>query len=330
MAAVEDRTEGSFWCPTCLSWSGSQPPDRLDDGRSTLIGRLLCDTKTLFEDQLAAGDRSSQRYGQRSTSPRDRRPARRWQRTTIDVTTATSSRPGQDHHRRYPGPRALHAQRGDRRLHADATVVLGDARSSLVEQSRRHAFLATLGRIPHLVVCLNKMDLGEWSQARFEEIKAELEACQPPGGARPASPRPRRCGGTTSSTARPTCRGTRRATLLHHLEQLSIASGRTPVDCRLPVQSAARPRLDAHHDRGYAGQIAGAVCQAWRSRGGAAERLGAIAAIDGPDGPVDAVNPRCRWSCASQMTSTPAGATCPPVRTTRRPSPKTSRPPCAR
>jgi bifunctional enzyme CysN/CysC len=169
-----------------------------------------------------------------------------------------------------------------------------DARKGLVEQSRRHAFLATLLRIPHLVVCVNKMDLVDWSEDRFNEIKAEFEAFATrlevgDLGFIPVSA----LRGDNVVDRSSTMDWYGGPTLLSWLEDLYIASDRNLVDCRFPVQYVIRPRSDDHHDyRGYAGQIAGGVWKAgddiivlpsgWTTQ---------IAAIDGPGGPVDEAYP---------------------------------------
>ena len=270
----------------------------VDDGKSTLIGRLLYDTKTLFEDTLAAVERSSQRLGMGETNlalVTDGLRAEREQGITIDVAYryfATPKRkfiiadtPG---HVQYTRNMVTGAST------ADAAVVLVDARKGLVEQSRRHAFIATLLRIPHLIVCVNKMDLVDWDEARFDEIKAEFEAFATRLDVTDMTFIPvsalKGDNVVDRSANMPWYTG---ATLLHHLETLYIASDRNLVDCRFPVQWVVRPRSDDHHDyRGYAGQIAGGVWKpgdqvvvlpsGWETT---------IAAIDGPSGPVDEAYP---------------------------------------
>ena len=187
----------------------------VDDGKSTLIGRLLYDTKSIFEDQLehvAADLRAPRR---RLPQPRaaHRRPARR-------------ARAGHHDRRRLPLLRDAAAQVHHRR-HARATsstratwspaprpptssIVLVDARKGVSEQTRRHAFIASLLRIPHLVVCVNKMDLVGYDEDVFDDDPRRDR----PTGRRGStcrtsrSSRSRRCTATTSSTARGRCRGT--------------------------------------------------------------------------------------------------------------------------
>jgi bifunctional enzyme CysN/CysC len=266
----------------------------VDDGKSTMIGRLLYDTKSLFDDHLEAVERSSQRLGLAETNlalVTDGLRAEREQGITIDVAYryfATPKRkfiiadtPG---HVQYTRNMVTGAST------ADIAVILVDARKGLVEQSRRHAFIATLLRIPHLVVTVNKMDLVDWSEERFDDIKAEFEAFAtrleigdlafiPISALRGDNVVER-------SDSMPWYTG---PALLAHLENLYIASDRNLVDCRFPVQYVIRPRDDEHHDfRGYAGSIAGGV---WKV-GDPVVVLPSgmettVAAIDGPRGPVD-------------------------------------------
>src|ERR1700742_1376640 len=150
----------------------------VDDGKSTLIGRLLYDSKSIFEDQLEAVERSSEQMGVGHTNLAlltDGLRAEREQGITIDVAYryfATPKRkfiiadtPG---HIQYTRNMVTGAST------ADVAIVLIDARKGVLEQSRRHAFIASLLRIPHLVLAVNKMDLVDYSQERFDEIKTEF------------------------------------------------------------------------------------------------------------------------------------------------------------
>jgi bifunctional enzyme CysN/CysC len=270
----------------------------VDDGKSTLIGRLLYDSKTLFEDQLVAVERSSQRLGLAETNLAlltDGLRAEREQGITIDVAYryfATPQRkfiiadtPG---HEQYTRNMVTGAST------ADAALILVDARKGLVEQSRRHAFLATLLRIPHLLVCINKMDLVDWSAERYGEIKREFEAFATRLEISDLAFLPMSAlkgdNVVDRSASMPWYDG---PTLLSWLEQLYIASDRNLVDCRFPVQYVIRPRSDEHHDyRGYAGQIAGGV---WKP-GDEVVVLPSgltttIAAIDGPTGSLEEAYP---------------------------------------
>jgi bifunctional enzyme CysN/CysC len=144
---------------------------------------------------------------------------------------------------------------------ADLALVLVDARKGLVEQSRRHAFLASLLRIPHLVLCVNKMDLVDWDEERFEEIKAEFRAFAAKLDITDLSFIPVSAlhgdNVVTRSDRSPWYEG---SSLLHHLEEVHIASDRNLIDARFPVQYVIRPHNDEYHDyRGYAGTVAGGV-----------------------------------------------------------------------
>src|SRR5271168_2661732 len=150
----------------------------VDDGKSTLIGRLLYDSKSIFEDQLAAVERTSRDRGEETTNLAlltDGLRAEREQGITIDVAYryfATPKRkfiiadtPG---HTEYTRNMVTGAST------AHLALILVDARKGLLEQSRRHAFLSSLLGIPHMVVCVNKMDLVDWDQTCFEVIKADF------------------------------------------------------------------------------------------------------------------------------------------------------------
>ncbi len=270
----------------------------VDDGKSTLIGRLLYDTKTLFEDQLAAVERSSQRLGLAETNLAlitDGLRAEREQGITIDVAYRYFATP----RRKFiiadtPGHVQYTRNMVTGASMADAAVILVDARKGLVEQSRRHAFIATLLRIPHLVVCINKMDLVDYSQARFEEIKEEFEAFATRLEVSDLAFIPVSALKGDNVVDRSAAMGWYDgATLLGYLEGLYIASDRNLVDCRFPVQYVIRPRSDEHHDyRGYAGQIAGGV---WKP-GDSVVVLPSgwettVASIDGPRGGLDEAFP---------------------------------------
>jgi bifunctional enzyme CysN/CysC len=266
----------------------------VDDGKSTLIGRLLYDSKAIFEDQLEAVERTSLERGDAYTNLAlltDGLRAEREQGITIDVAYryfATPKRkfiiadtPG---HVQYTRNMVTGAST------ADLALVLVDARKGVLEQSRRHAFLASLLGIPHLVVCVNKMDLVDWSEERFEEIKAEFRAFAMKLDVRDLMFVPISAlhgdNVVERSANMPWYEG---APLLHHLEEVHIASDRNLIDARLPVQYVIRPMNDEHHDyRGYAGTVAGGIFKP----GDKVVVLpsgftSTIAAIDTAHGPVD-------------------------------------------
>ena len=237
----------------------------VDDGKSTLIGRLLYDTKQIFQDQLEAIERTSEQMGNEYTNLAlltDGLRAEREQGITIDVAYryfATPKRkfiiadtPG---HIQYTRNMVTGAST------ADLALVLVDARNGIVEQSRRHAFLASLLRIPHLVVCVNKMDLVDYDEAAFEAVKAEFREFAMKLEVADLTFIPvSALHGDNIVERSPNMSWYEGSSLLHHLEEVHIASDRNHVDARFPVQYVIRPQSDAHHDyRGYAGTIVGGV-----------------------------------------------------------------------
>ena len=239
----------------------------VDDGKSTLIGRLLYDSKAIFEDQLEAVERTSRQRGEEHTNLAlltDGLRAEREQGITIDVAYryfATPKRkfviadtPG---HIQYTRNMVTGAST------ADLALILVDAQSGLVEQSRRHAFLATLLRVPHLVVCINKMDLVGYDQDRFEEIKADFRSFATKLEIADLSfvPISALHGDNVvhRSANMPWYEG---GSLLHILEEVHIASDRNLIDARFPVQYVIRPSIGTatpRDDRRYAGTVAGGV-----------------------------------------------------------------------
>ncbi|MEW9529018.1 sulfate adenylyltransferase subunit CysN [Microbispora sp. NPDC049125] len=240
----------------------------VDDGKSTLIGRLLFDSKAIFEDQLEAVERTSRDRGTEYTDLSlltDGLRAEREQGITIDVAYryfATPKRkfiiadtPG---HIQYTRNMVTGAST------ADLAIILIDARKGVLEQSRRHAFLTTLLRVPHLVLAVNKMDLVDYSEERFEEIREEFTAFASKLNATDLTfiPMSALHGDNVVSRSEnmPWYEG---SSLLHHLEHVHIASDRNLVDVRFPVQYVIRPHSatsqELHDYRGYAGQVVGGV-----------------------------------------------------------------------
>ena len=237
----------------------------VDYGKSTLIGRLLYDTKSIFQDQMESIEKTSVQMGNDYTNLAlltDGLRAEREQGITIDVAYryfATPKRkfiiadtPG---HIQYTRNMVTGAST------ADVALVLVDARHGVVEQSRRHAFLASLLRIPHLVVCVNKMDLINYDEKAFNEVKEEFRNFAmkleiPDLTFIPVSAL-HGDNVVERSSNMPWYEG---SSLLHHLEEVHIASDRNHIDARFPVQYVIRPQSDEHHDyRGYAGTVAGGV-----------------------------------------------------------------------
>jgi len=240
----------------------------VDDGKSTLIGRLLYDSKSLMEDQLEALARSADLTGGGQinlANLTDGLRAEREQGITIDVAYryfATA-------HRKFiiadaPGHVQYTRNMVTGASSANLSIVLVDARAGVIEQSRRHTAIASLLRIPHLVVAVNKMDLVGWSEDRFREIRAQFEEFLP----RLAMPDVQfipisALGGDNVVTASPHTPWYAGPTLLSHLERVHIGSDWNLRDFRLPVQWVNRPHQpqDArlHDFRGFSGQIAGGV-----------------------------------------------------------------------
>jgi sulfate adenylyltransferase, large subunit len=237
----------------------------VDDGKSTLIGRLLLDSKAIFDDQLKAVEATSESKGYDYTDLAlltDGLRSEREQGITIDVAYryfATPKRkfiiadtPG---HVQYTRNMVTGAST------ADLGLVLVDARQGLTEQSRRHAVLLSLLRVPHLVLAVNKMDLVDFDQEVFDQIDAEFTAFAaklniPDLQVIPISA----LKGDNVVTRSASMSWYEGPSLMHHLEHLHIASDRDLRDVRFPVQYVIRPKSDDHHDyRGYAGRIAGGV-----------------------------------------------------------------------
>jgi len=265
----------------------------VDDGKSTLIGRLLYDSKSIFEDQLESIERTSVSRGDEYTNLAlltDGLRAEREQGITIDVAYRYFATPK----RKFiiadtPGHVQYTRNMVTGCSTADLTLVLVDARNGIVEQSRRHAFIASLLRVPHLVVCINKMDLVDYDQAVFERIKDEFRHFATKLDVNDLTFIPISAldgdNVVNRSANMPWYEG---ASLLHHLEEVFIASDRNLIDARFPVQYVIRPMSDAHHDyRGYAGTVAGGVLKP----GDEVVVLpsgftSTIASIDTADGPV--------------------------------------------
>ncbi|MBV9545013.1 MAG: GTP-binding protein, partial [Chloroflexi bacterium] len=228
-----------------LSTAGS-----VDDGKSTLIGRLLYETKSIYEDQLEAVERASRERGTDYVNLAlltDGLRAEREQGITIDVAYRYFSTP----RRKFiladtPGHVQYTRNMVTGTSTADLTIVLLDARKGLTEQSRRHAFIASLLRVPHLVICINKMDLVDYSEAVYEDLRAEFlpflsrlelhDVSFIPVSALHGDNVVHR------SERMPWFDG---PPLLHHLEHVFIASDRNLIDVRFPGEWVVRPRTNA-------------------------------------------------------------------------------------
>jgi bifunctional enzyme CysN/CysC len=254
----------------------------VDDGKSTLIGRLLYETKQIFEDQLEHVERVSRGRGDSYVNLAlltDGLRAEREQGITIDVAYRYFQTP----RRKFiladtPGHEQYTRNMVTGASTADVALILVDARKGVVEQSRRHALLASLLRIPHVLLCVNKMDLVDYDQRTFQEIAAEL----PEAEVIPISAL-RGDNVVEGSERMPWYEG---PPLLEWLERLEVAGDRNLDDLRFPVQWVIRPMSDEHHDyRGYAGRMAGGVVRPGDEvkvlPGGQTTR---VAAIDTEDG----------------------------------------------
>jgi bifunctional enzyme CysN/CysC len=264
----------------------------VDDGKSTLIGRLLYDTKSLFTDQLEAVEAVSAARGDEYTNLAlltDGLRAEREQGITIDVAYRYFATP----RRKFiiadtPGHIQYTRNMVTGASTADLALVLVDARHGIIEQSRRHAFLASLLRVPHLVLCVNKMDLVDYDQATFEKIKDEFRGFATKLDISDLSFVPiSALKGDNVVTRSPNMPWYEGSSLLHHLEEVHIASDRNLIDARFPVQYVIRPMNDDHHDyRGYAGTMAGGVLKAGDEvvvlPSGFASTIKSIDTADGP------------------------------------------------
>lgn len=270
----------------------------VDDGKSTLIGRLLYDSKSIFVDQLAAVEAVSAARGDEYTNLAlltDGLRAEREQGITIDVAYRYFATP----RRKFiiadtPGHIQYTRNMVTGASTADLALILVDARKGLVEQSRRHAFLCSLLRVPHMVLCVNKMDLVDYSQDVFEAIAEEfadfaIKLDAPDLTTIPISA----LRGDNIVTRSENMSWYDGPSLLHHLEHVHIASDRNLVDVRFPVQFVIRPQSNVVTDyRGYAGQVASGVLKPGDEvmvlPSGFTTR---IAGIDTADGPIDAAYP---------------------------------------
>ncbi|KRP36644.1 MAG: sulfate adenylyltransferase [Opitutaceae bacterium BACL24 MAG-120322-bin51] len=265
----------------------------VDDGKSTLIGRLLYDSKAIFEDQMEAMEASSKARGDEHVNLAlltDGLRAEREQGITIDVAYryfATPKRkfiiadtPG---HIQYTRNMVTGAST------ANLAIVLIDARKGVIEQTCRHSFIANLLRIQHVVVCVNKMDLVDWDERVFDKIVSDfkqfasrldniVEVTFIPASALLGD------NIVDKSENMPWYQG---PTLLYHLETVYIGADENHVEARFPVQWVIRPHSDKYHDfRGFAGRVAGGVFKPGDEvtvlPSGFTSKIKAIESIDGP------------------------------------------------
>jgi len=236
----------------------------VDDGKSTLIGRLLYDTKSLFHDQLESLERLSERRGEELNLAllTDGLRAEREQGITIDVAYryfATPKRkfiiadtPG---HIQYTRNMVTGAST------ANLALILVDARNGVTEQTHRHIFISSLLQIPHFVICINKMDLVDYKQDVYNDIKQKIEDFISKLNVVDITFIPiSALKGDNVVNPSKHMKWYQGTSLLYHLENVHISSDENLVDCRFPVQYVIRPRNDQYHDyRGYAGKIASGI-----------------------------------------------------------------------
>jgi sulfate adenylyltransferase subunit 1 len=237
----------------------------VDDGKSTLIGRLLYDSKSIFQDQLDAVEASSKSKGFDYVDLSlltDGLKSEREQGITIDVAYryfATPKRkfiiadtPG---HIQYTRNMVTGAST------ANLAIILIDARKGMLEQTHRHAFIASLLRIPHAIVCVNKMDLVDYSQEVYDNIVKDFTAFSSKLGIKDVQFIPiSALVGDNVVNRSENMDWYQGSTLMYHLETVHISSDYNHVDCRFPIQTVIRPHTLEHQDfRGFAGRIVGGV-----------------------------------------------------------------------
>ena len=237
----------------------------VDDGKSTLIGRLLYDSKSIFEDQVEQIEQTSKKKGLEHVDLSlftDGLKDEREQGITIDVAYryfATPKRkfiiadtPG---HVQYTRNMVTGAST------ANLALILVDARNGVIEQTKRHTFIASLLQIPHVFVCINKMDLVDYSQEAYDKVVKEYTDFAAKLNVKDVRFIPiSALHGDNVVNRGEKMNWYEGGTLLHNLETVHISSDHNLRDCRFPVQTVIRPHSDEYHDfRGYAGRVAGGV-----------------------------------------------------------------------
>ena len=237
----------------------------VDDGKSTLIGRLLYDSKSIFEDQLEAVEKASKQKGLEVADLSlltDGLRAEREQGITIDVAYRYFATP----RRKFiiadtPGHIQYTRNMVTGASTADLAIILIDARHGLQEQTHRHSFIASLLGLRHLVVCVNKMDLVDYEENKYEEIVSAYRSFSSRLDITDITFIPiSALNGDNVVKASENMPWHGGSTLLHHLENVHVGADRNLQDCRFPIQYVIRPQTDEHRDfRGYAGRIASGV-----------------------------------------------------------------------
>ncbi|AOW21163.1 sulfate adenylyltransferase subunit 1 [Urechidicola croceus] len=237
----------------------------VDDGKSTLIGRLLYDSKSIFEDQIAAIENTSKKKGHDGVDLAlftDGLKDEREQGITIDVAYRYFTTPKRKFiiadtpgHIQYTRNMVTGAST------ANVATILIDARHGVIEQTKRHAFIASLLQIPHIIVCVNKMDLVDFSEEVFNKIVAEFEEISSKMLVTDVRfiPMSALLGDNVVNRSK-NMSWYQGAPMLHTLETMHISSDINKVDARFPVQTVIRPQNETHRDyRGYAGRVASGI-----------------------------------------------------------------------
>ena len=237
----------------------------VDDGKSTLIGRLLYDSKSIFEDQIASVEKTSKRRGMETVDMAlftDGLKDEREQGITIDVAYRYFTTPKRKFiiadtpgHIQYTRNMVTGAST------ANVALVLIDARKGVIEQTKRHSYIASLLQISHIIVCVNKMDLVQYKEEVFDDIVEQYEEMSGKMMIKDVRYIPiSALNGDNVVNRSDKMPWYQNAPLLHTLETLHIASDNNMVDARFPVQTVIRPQDKEHHDyRGYAGSVAGGI-----------------------------------------------------------------------
>ena len=237
----------------------------VDDGKSTLIGRLLYDSKSIFEDQLQAIENTSKKKGHDGVDLAlftDGLRDEREQGITIDVAYRYFTTPKRKFiiadtpgHVQYTRNMVTGAST------ANAALILVDARHGVIEQTKRHSFIASLLQIPHIIVCVNKMDLVDFSEEKYNHVINQFEEFSSKLLVRDIRFIPiSALNGDNVVNRSKHMSWYQGAPLLHTLETMHISSDLNKVDARFPVQTVLRPQSESHRDyRGYAGRVASGI-----------------------------------------------------------------------
>ncbi|MDG1719882.1 MAG: GTP-binding protein [Bacteroidia bacterium] len=237
----------------------------VDDGKSTLIGRLLYDSKSIFQDQLASIEATSKKKGLEEIDfslLTDGLKDEREQGITIDVAYRYFNTPNRKFiiadtpgHIQYTRNMVTGAST------ANAALILIDARNGVVEQTKRHSYIASLLQIPHVLVCINKMDLVNYKQSDFDKIKEQYKDFAAKLDIQDFNFIPiSALKGDNVVNRSENMNWYNGPTLLHSLENIPVANDLNHIDFRFAIQTVIRPHTDEHHDyRGYAGRISSGI-----------------------------------------------------------------------